>query len=352
MNFIYEPLTYRVIFGAGTLARAGEELQRIGKRALILSTPEQSGDAAALAERLGASAVGLFTDAVMHVPVSTVDAAAARAFELKADCTVAIGGGSTIGLAKALSLRLDLPSLAIPTTYAGSEVTPIWGMTENGVKTTGRDRRVLPKAVIYDPELTMSLPAAMSIASGLNAIAHSMEGLYAFDGNPIVSLMAEDSIRALAGSLPAIKANPADADARAKALYGCWLAGSVLGAASVALHHKLCHTLGGSFDMPHAQTHTAVLPHAIAYNAPAVPEAMERAARALGGGDPAVRLFELAHGLGAEMSLAKLGMPRDGIETAARLAVANPYPNPRPITEEGITALLERALDGLPPLRS
>ncbi|MBJ7437752.1 MAG: maleylacetate reductase [Sphingopyxis sp.] len=350
MQFIFEPHPYRVIFGAGTLGRVNEELNRIGTRALVLSTPEQKADAAALADGLGPMAAGLFTDAVMHVPVPTVDAAVARAVELKADCVVALGGGSTIGLAKALALRLELPTLAIPTTYAGSEVTPIWGLTENGVKTTGRDRRVLPKAVIYDPELTLTLPVGMSIASGLNAIAHSMEGLYAFDGNPIVTLMAEDSIRALAASLPVIHKDPTNAAARAEALYGCWLAGSVLGAASVALHHKLCHTLGGSFDMPHAQTHTAVLPHAIAYNAPAVPEAMERASRALGGGDPATRLYELAAGLGAEMSLAKLGMPREGVAIAAKLAVSNPYPNPRPITEEGITHLLEHALDGLPPV--
>src|SRR3546814_468493 len=267
----------------------------------------------------------------MHVPVSVVDEAASMASRLGADCTVAIGGGSTIGLAKGLSLRLDLPSLVVPTTYAGSEVTPVWGLTENGVKTTGRDRKVLPKIVIYDPDLTLTLPVEMSVASGLNAIAHAMEGLYAADGNPVVALMAEESIRALALSLPIIRNDPGDLAARSEALYGCWLAGSVLGAASVALHHKLCHTLGGTFNMPHAQTHTAVLPHAIAYNAPAVPDAMARASRALGGGEPSARLFELASSLGAEMSLAKLGMPRDGVAKAAKLAVAHPYPNPHPV---------------------
>lgn len=350
MQFIYDPLPYRVIFGSGKVRQLADELQHVGRRALILSTPEQAGSAEDLVATLGDRAVGTFTEAVMHVPVATVDAAAARAAELSADCTVAIGGGSTIGLAKALSLRLDLPSLVVPTTYAGSEVTPIWGLTQDGVKTTGRDRKVMPKVVIYDPDLTLTLPVSMSIASGLNAIAHSMEGLYAVDGNPIVSLMAEESIRALARSLPKIKADPNDTGAREDAFYGCWLAGSVLGAVSVALHHKLCHTLGGTFDMPHAQTHAAVLPHAIAYNAPAVPDAMERASRAFGGGDPAMKLYELASSLGVEMSLAKLGMPRDGVGKAAALAVANPYPNPRPITEEGITHLLERALEGLPPL--
>jgi alcohol dehydrogenase class IV len=164
--------------------------------------------------------------------------------------------------------------------------------------------------------------------------------------------MAEDGIRVLARCLPILKANPSDKDARSDALYGCWLAGTVLAATSVALHHKLCHTLGGAFDMPHAQTHTAVLPHAIAYNAPATPEAMERASRSLGGKDPATALYDLAKGLGAEMALGRLGMPYDGISKVVELATLNPYPNPRLITSEGITALLERAYTGLPPVAS
>jgi alcohol dehydrogenase class IV len=348
-QFLYEPLPSRILFGRGTLQRAAEEIEAVGSRALVLSTAEQAGRAEQVVRILGPRAVATFAGAKMHVPVDTVDRAVEKAKSVGADCTVAIGGGSTTGLAKALSLRLGLRSLIIPTTYAGSEVTPIWGLTENGVKTTGRDRRVLPAVVIYDPELTMSLPPDMSVASGLNAIAHSMEGLYAFDGNPVVSLMAEESIRALARSLPKIVSDPTHAAARAEALYGCWLAGSVLGAASVALHHKLCHTLGGSFDMPHAQTHAAVLPHTIAYNASAVPDAMQRASRALGGGNPAVRLYDLAKGLGAQMALSELGMPRSGVEKAAQLAVHNPYPNPRPITEGGIQKLLLRAIDGLPP---
>lgn len=352
MRFIYEPLPYRIIFGAGSITQTGDEVRRIGKKALVLCTPEQRGDAERLTASLGELAVGIFDKAVMHVPVGTVASAVAFANSVEADCTVAIGGGTTTGLAKALSLRSALPSIAIPTTYAGSEVTTIWGLTEGGVKTTGRDLRVLPRAVIYDPDLTLSLPADMSVASGLNAIAHCMESLYAFDGNPIVSLMAEDGIRVLARCLPVIKANPTDKGARSDAFYGCWLAGTVLATTSVALHHKLCHTLGGAFDMPHAQTHTAVLPHAIAFNAPATPDAMERARRALGGKDPATALYDLAKGLGAEMALGKLGLPQDGISKVAELATLNPYPNPRPITQEGIAALLERAYAGLPPVNA
>jgi len=350
MHFLYAPHPYRIIFGAGSIAKIAEEAGKVGARALVLTTPEQRGEGERLLAALGAGAAGLFDRAVMHVPVATAEAAAAFASQCDADCTVAIGGGSTIGLAKALSLRNGLPSVVIPTTYAGSEVTPIWGLTEDGIKTTGRDNRVLPRTVIYDPDLTLSLPPALSVASGLNAIAHCVEALYAFDGNPIISLMAEEGIRVLARSLPIIKSTPDDAAARSDALYGSWLAGTVLGAASIALHHKLCHTLGGTFDMPHAQTHTAVLPHAIAYNAPAAPEAMERARRALGGADPATAIFTLAKGLGAEMALANLGLPFEGIARAAELATRNPYPNPRPITVEGIKHLLQRAYAGLPPL--
>ena len=192
----------------------------------------------------------------MHVPEEIADAARAEAATLGADCCVAVGGGSTTGLAKAIALTSELPIIAIPTTYAGSEMTPIWGITADGVKKTGRDTRVLPKTVIYDPNLTLGLPVPMSVTSGINAMAHCVEALYSKDANPIVSLMAEEGIRAMAQALPKIVKDPDNADARAQALYGAWLGGSVLGAVGMALHHKLCHTLGGSFNLPHAETHT------------------------------------------------------------------------------------------------
>ena len=349
MQFLYTPHPCRVLFGCGSIANVAAEARRIGTRALVLSTPEQSADAERVRRLLGDMAIGIFDRAAMHVPIHTVDAAVAIAKEHGADCSVAIGGGSTTGLAKALSLRAGLPSVVIPTTYAGSEVTPIWGMTRDGVKTTGRDAVVLPASVIYDVDLTLSLPAAISVSSGLNAIAHCVEGLYAHDGNPVLSLMAEEGIRVLAASLPAIHRDGADIEARARAQYGCWLAGMVLGGASVALHHKLCHTLGGAFDMPHAETHTAILPHAVAYNATYASDALARVARALDCVEPAAALYSLAKGLGAEMALSRLGFPEDGIARAAELAIANPYPNPRPVTRDGIEALLARACQGLPP---
>lgn len=348
--FLYVAQPARVVFGAGSLAQLGAEVERLGaKRALVLSTPEQTDSGRRVAEMLGARAAGVFARAVMHVPIETAREARSEAQRLGADCAVAIGGGSTTGLGKAIALESGLPILAIPTTYAGSEMTPIWGLTEGGVKRTGRDARVLPKTVIYDPELTLGLPLAMTVTSAMNAIAHAAEGLYAHDGNPITALMAEEGIRASAAALPRLTANPRDLDARSDALYGAWLCGSVLGAVAMGLHHKLCHTLGGSFNLPHADVHTVVLPHAMAYNARHAPQAMARIARALNATDAPRALFDLARTHGAPTSLKAIGMPADALDRAADLAAQNEYPNPRPIEREALRALLQRAFDGAPP---
>jgi len=265
------------------------------------------------------------------------------------DCTVALGGGSTTGLGKAIALRTDLPQIVIPTTYAGSEATPILGETRDGLKTTQKSPKILPEVIVYDVDLTLTLPPGLSATSGMNAIAHAVEGLYTQDANPIVSLMAEEGIRALGAALPKIVRDPGDREARSDALYGAWLCGVVLGSVGMALHHKLCHTLGGTFDLPHAETHTVVLPHAAAYNAPAAPEAMARAARALGVKDAPQGLYDLAKGLGAPLALKDIGMPEAGLDRAADLAVANPYWNPRPIERAAIRALLDDAFHGRRP---
>jgi maleylacetate reductase len=283
------------------------------------------------------------------VPIEIAEQARERAKALGADCCVAVGGGSTTGLAKAIALVSMLPILSIPTTYAGSEMTPIWGITESGLKKTGRDPRVLPKTVLYDPTLTVSLPPMLSATSGMNSIAHCVEALYSKDANPIVSMIAEEGIRALAAGLPIVVKDPANLEARSNALYGAWLGGVSLGAVGMALHHKLCHTLGGSFNLPHAETHTVVLPHATAYTAPAAPEAMSRIARALRAQSAAEGLYDLAASLGAPTSLAALGLKAADLERAADIAVQNPYYNPRPITREGIRALLQDAFEGKRP---
>src|SRR5580700_1341044 len=300
LSFVYQSAPSRVIFGVGSLDKLPDEIQKLGAtKALVLSTPEQRQSGVDMVVRLGVRAAGLFDRAVMHVPIETAQAAREEAKRLAADCCVAVGGGSTTGLAKAIALVSTLPILAVPTTYAGSEMTPIWGITEGGLKKTGRDTRVLPKTVLYDPTLTVSMPPLLSATSGMNSIAHCVEALYSKDANPVVSMMAEEGIRALAEGLPVVVQAPTNLDARSNALYGAWLGGVALGAVGMALHHKLCHTLGGSFNLPHAETHTVVLPHATAYAASAAPEAMSRIARALGAKSAAPGLYDLAASLGA-----------------------------------------------------
>jgi alcohol dehydrogenase class IV len=350
LSFVYQALPSRVIFGVGCLDKLPEEIQRLGaEKALVLSTPEQRQSGQEMVARLGSRAAGLFDRAVMHVPIETAQAAREEARRLGADCCVAVGGGSTTGLAKAIALVSTLPILSVPTTYAGSEMTPIWGITEGGRKTTGRDPRVLPKTVLYDPCLTVTMPAMLSATSGMNSIAHCVEALYAQEANPIISLMAEEGIRAFAESLPVVVKEPGNLEARSKALYAAWLGGISLGAVGMALHHKLCHTLGGTYNLPHAETHTVVLPHAVAYNTPAAPEAMSRMARALGVRSAAQGLYDLAASLGAPTSLAALGMKEVDLDQAADIAVQNPYYNPRPVTRDEIRALLQDAFEGRRP---
>jgi maleylacetate reductase len=349
-SFVYSGLPARVIFGNGTRSKVGEELSRLNcSRALVLSTPEQGTGAREIAQALGDKAVGVFTQATMHTPVEITEMAVAQVRSLGADCTIGLGGGSTTGLGKAIALRTDLPQIVIPTTYAGSEMTPILGETQLGRKTTQKTVKVLPEVVIYDVELTLSLPPSLSATSGMNAMAHAVEALYAQDRNPIVSLMAQECIRALAHSLPIIIKDPKNLEARSDALYGAWLGGTCLGLVGMALHHKLCHVLGGAFNLPHAETHTVVLPHAIAYNAPSAPQALDMLRSALRGQDPAAAVFELSGALGAKRGLRDLGMAESDIDKAADLAVESPYWNPRPIERDAIRTLIARAWAGRSP---
>jgi alcohol dehydrogenase class IV len=350
-NFTYQAAPMRVIFGAGTLSQLRSEVVRLGiSRALVLATPNQVQQASIVAELLGDRAAGIFTQAEMHTPVSVTDRAMAYATELNVDGVVAIGGGSTTGLGKAIALRTDLPQIVVPTSYAGSEMTSILGETRDGLKTTQSSPRILPETVIYDVDLTMTMPQSLSAASGLNAIAHAVEALYARDRNPIISLMAQEGIRSLAQALPKIKSDAKDVEARTEALYGAWLCGSCLGAVGMALHHKLCHTLGGAFNLPHAETHAIILPHAVAYNASADPQAMSQIARALGANDAAAGLFELAGAVGVHRSLRDVGMREEDIDHASDLAVTNPYWNPRPVERDAVRGLIARAWAGAAPV--
>ena len=351
MTFTYTALPARVIFEPGSITQVATEVNRLNcSRALVLCTPEQRDLADRVAQLLGSICVGIFDQAAMHVPMDTVRAAREQAEAISADCVVSVGGGSTIGLGKAIALDTDLPILAIPSTYAGSEMTPIYGITAEGEKKTGRDPKVLPRTVLYDVDLTLTLPVELSMTSGLNAIAHAAEGLYAPDANPVMSMIAEEGIRALAEGLPGVYADSQDPEARWRCQYGAWLCSTVLGHLGMGLHHKLCHTLGGSFDLPHAPTHSIVLPHALAYNRSAAPQAMQSIARALGSDDAAQGIYDLATSLGVDMALRDLAMPEEGIARAVELASKAQYPNPRPLEPIALATLMNNAWAGLPPV--
>jgi maleylacetate reductase len=349
-TFVYSSQQQRIVFGEGTIEKVRAEVERLGgTKVLVLAGPHGGEVAGRLAAVLGPLVAARFDEAAMHTPVEVTERALAVLRSAGADCLVAVGGGSTTGLAKALALRTGLPQLILPTTYAGSEVTPVLGETSDGRKITRTTPAVLPETVVYDVELTCDLPVGLSLSSAVNAMAHAVEALYAPDANPITDRLACDAITGVAGALPGVVAEPGDLAARGELLRAAWLAGICLGTVGMGLHHKLCHTLGGSFGLPHAETHTVLLPHTMAYNAPAAPDAFARIAAALGVPDPAAGVYDLVAGLDGPLSLRSLGMAEADLAKAAELAVATPYPNPRALSEAGILDLLTDAWHGRRP---
>lgn len=352
-GFTYTAHPARVVFGVGTRTQVRDEVERLGReRVLVLAGPELAEAGDDVAKLLGSLAAARFDGAAMHTPIPVTENALELAQAAGVDCVVAVGGGSTTGLAKAIAVRSGADQVILPTTYAGSEVTPVLGETENGVKTTRSSPDILPETVIYDVELSRDLPVPLTITSAVNALAHAVEALYAPDANPVVDGMALEAIRRLADGIRRIGADPSGLDTRAELLRGAWLAGMCLGAVGMGLHHKLCHTLGGSFDLPHSPTHTVVLPHAMSYNAIAAPEPMRRIADALGAPDAPTAVYDLVEHAGGPTALRDLGLPESALPRAAELATARPYPNPRPLTREGITALLHNAWHGTRPTGS
>lgn len=348
-SFIYSANPARIIFGPGSLTQLADEVQLLGcSHALVLSTPSRRAEAERLNQQLGTLGAGVFSEAAMHTPIAITERAMQAYAAMGADCVVAMGGGSTVGLGKAIAYRNNAPQLVIATTYAGSEVTAILGQTENGVKTTVKHQSILPEVVIYDAELTLGLPVSTSVTSALNAMAHAVEGLYAQERNPITSLMAVEGIRVLQQALPLIVEQPNAIEARHNALYGAWLCGTVLGTVGMALHHKLCHTLGGSFNLAHAETHAIMLPHTAAYNAQAAADELAPITE-LFGGNLGGGLYDFAQRLGAPLALKELGLAEADLDKAADLAVQNPYWNPQPIERDAVRALLQRAWNGIRP---
>jgi maleylacetate reductase len=318
-TFIHDQLSARVVFGPGRLDELPAEVDRLGTRVLVLATRTEESVTDRAVALLGGRAITRWDDVHRHVPAALAERAATHAKHNQVDVLVSIGGGSTTGLAKAVARRTGLPVLAVPTTYAGSEMTPIWGETEHNHKVTGRAAAALPRTVIYDPELTVTLPAPVSAASGMNALAHCIEALYAPGANPLNSAQATLGIHELVGALPRVVRDPADLDARADALIGAWLAGSVLASAGISVHHHVCHVLGGMFDLPHAELHAIVLPHALRLTLPRIGATARRIAAALGAADVTDvprTVQRLSDRLGLRTALAQVGMTRGDLTPA------------------------------------
>jgi alcohol dehydrogenase class IV len=355
-DFVYDALPSRTIFGCGAArTRLRAELDAAGaRRALLVVAAADRSLAEELTVPLGDLTVGRFEEVRPHVPVEIARRASAAAREARADWVLSVGGGSTTGTAKAIALELGLPVAVVPTTYAGSEMTPVWGLTDEGRKVTGRDAKVLPQLVVYDPELTVSLPPRITAASAGNALAHCVEAFYAPASSPIAVLLAEEGIRALVEGAPRAAATPEDLDARSETLYGAYLAGSAFALAGSDLHHKICHVLGGALDLPHAETHTIVLPHALALVEPALASPVQRRLRAaLGSGDgsAASAVYDFVSRFHLPRSLGELGISANDIPRLADEIVSQvPASTPRPPTANDIRELLDRARNGEVPV--
>lgn len=350
VNFTHTTLGQRVLFGSGKAARhLAAEVDRLdASRIMMIAADAEAGIADFVCA--GISPVLRWNDVVMHVPVEVAEKARDAAAEHCIDLLVCVGGGSTTGLAKAVALTSGIPIVAVPTTYAGSEATNVWGLTEAARKTTGVDDKVLPVSVIYDADLTLSLPVDLSVASGLNGMAHCIDSMWAPKADPINQALAAEGIRALNAGLPAIAAHPQDLPGREQALYGAYLSAVAFASAGSGMHHKICHVLGGTFNLPHAQTHATVLPYVLAFNAPEAPQAANRIAAAFGTDDPLDGLNRLRERLHAPKALADYGFTGEHIAEAVDLILpVIPSSNPRPATRQNLTALLSAATAGSDP---
>jgi alcohol dehydrogenase class IV len=350
MRFVHDTLPQRVCFGSGeAAAHVTAQAAELGatKIMLIAAKPEMH-----LADTIaGDLPVAVrHDDVVMHVPVEVAERARGAAADNGVDALVSVGGGSTTGLAKAIAMTTGLPIIAVPTTYAGSEATPVWGLTEGAKKTTGVDQKVLPRVIVYDAALTMSLPVDMSVASGLNALAHCVDSLWAPKADPINAAFAAEGIRSLAEGLPRVVADPMDLGGREHALYAAYLSATAFASAGSGLHHKICHVLGGKYNLPHAQTHATVLPYVLAFNAPAAPDAERRIAAAFGSESAIDGLVALKDELNAPHALADYGFAEDSIAEAAEAILPSvPASNPRRVTVEDLETLLRAAQAGTDP---
>ncbi len=342
-TIVHETTPSRVLLGPGARHDVPDELERYGaRRVLLVATRSARAAAEELEGALGERLAARFDRPVVHTPVEVTAEAMALVEASGADAVVTIGGGSAVGLGKALVARAGLPHLTVPTTYAGSEVTPVLGETRDGVKQTRRDTALLPRTVVYDVDLTLTMPAGLTLTSAVNALAHAVEALWAPDATPVTDALATESSALLLAGLGDVLRDPDDLAARTALQQGAWLAGTCLATAQMGLHHQLAHVLGGAYDLPHAELHTLLLAHVVRHNLPAAPDAAWRL-RQMAGDDPAAVIGALAASYDGPRRLRDLGVPEDGLAEVARRVAATPYPNPAPVTEDGVLAVLRAA---------
>ncbi|TWD80180.1 maleylacetate reductase [Kribbella amoyensis] len=344
-SFVHVEPGGRIVFGPGTLDRVPDEVDLLGigiGRVLLIATASARDDADLLEVGLGDRFAGRIDGVRQHVPIEQAEVARAKAAEVDARGLVALGGGSAVGLAKAIALTTGLPIIAIPTTYAGSERTPVWGLTVDGRKSTGTDPVVLPRTVVYDPLLSRRLPVTVTAASVANAIAHCVEAIWTPKADPLTEVVAIEGARTLRAGLLGVLAERTDLEARSNLLLGACLAGSALAQAGTGLHHQLCHLLGGQFGLPHAETHAAVLPQVTRLLAGNVPRAKARMEAALETEDLATGLFDLFQAAGVPTSLGELGLTEEQAVAAAKSFDGQ-------VSVDQLTDLLVRAWSGRRP---
>ena len=347
-TFIYDPVPVRVAFGYGTVETVGAEAARLSiARPLVICSPGRAALGERIAGLLAPARAHLCDAALTGMPYEAFDRVKREIAGTGADGMVAVGGGSPIGLLKAAAAATRLPAIAVVTSYSGSEMAANWYVGAGQDRTGGDSPDALPRTVIYDPELTLTLSPAMSAASGMNAMNHAVESLYGPDTNPVVQDLAEEAIRLLGRSLPQIVDDPGDRTARREALYGAWHAAAFR--ATPGISHVVAQRMRTLFGLVHAQSHAVALPYAVAFNRDAAPAAMERIGRALGVADAARGLYDLNVRLGLATGYKALGVPADGLDKAATLIAGMSYPNPRTPTADDVRGLLGRAFDGAPP---
>ena len=347
-NFTYHSDPVRIRFGAGSAAALAAEADfHEINRIVVLCSKSRADLALRLTAGLGARRLAVCDASEPNMPRAAFERVLAELKRHDADGFVVIGGGSPIGLAKAAAATTKLPYLAVVTTYSGSEMAARWriGIADNRI--SGEGRAALPATAIYDPELTLDLPARMSAASGMNAIAHAVESLYGIDTNPVVQAMAEEAIRRIGAALPRVVQNPRDLAARTEVLYGAWLAANFR--AEVGLEHAIAQRVRQWFDLDHAHTHAIATPYAIGFNADAAPDAMARISRALGAADAARGLYDLNVRLGLPTGLKGLGLREQDIGRAVEVVAAVKIDHPKPVSKADLTNIIAQAYAGEPP---